>query len=140
MPRMAECTLCGPLVGEVRQSRRWRVVVNRNQNLLGKTMLVLHRHAELLPELTLDEWDDLFAQLTAVTARLSEAFAPDHFNYAFLQNADRHVHLHVIPRYASVRDLSGENFEDPDWPHHYAPGRERAASLEIIEAISAVLA
>jgi diadenosine tetraphosphate (Ap4A) HIT family hydrolase len=35
------------------------------------------------------------------TERLRRAFAPDHFNYAFLQNQDRHVHQHVIPRYAA---------------------------------------
>jgi len=55
---MGDCVLCRPLVGEVRGSDHWRLVVNRNQNLLGKTMLVLRRHAVGLPELTLDEWDD----------------------------------------------------------------------------------
>lgn len=54
------------------------------------------------------------------TAALRSLFAPDHFNYAFLQNQDRHVHLHVIPRYAAERSFAGEVFTDPDYPAHYA--------------------
>jgi hypothetical protein len=39
--------------------------------------------------------------------------------YAFLQNQDRPVHLHVIPRYASARMFARRQFEDPDYPDHY---------------------
>ncbi len=47
-------------------------------------------------------------------------------NYAFLQNQDRHVHPHVIPRYAADRELRGLTFTDPDCPDHYAvPGPVR---------------
>jgi diadenosine tetraphosphate (Ap4A) HIT family hydrolase len=37
-----------------------------------------------------------------MTIALDQAFQPDHYNYAFLQNQDRHVHLHVFPRYAAA--------------------------------------
>jgi diadenosine tetraphosphate (Ap4A) HIT family hydrolase len=30
------------------------------------------------------------------------------------------VHLHVIPRYAERRMFGGEQFDDPDYPDHYA--------------------
>jgi hypothetical protein len=43
------------------------------------------------------EWLELHTQVQRTSERLRRAFAPDHFNYAFLQNQDRHVHLHVIP-------------------------------------------
>lgn len=51
---------------------------------------------------------------------LSLAFQPDHFNYAFLQNQDRHIHLHIIPRYNEPRVFAGITFDDPDYPAHYA--------------------
>lgn len=53
------------------------------------------------------------------TEVLVAAFQPDHFNYAFLQNQDHHVHLHVIPRYATSRTFAGLVFTDPDYPDHY---------------------
>ena len=50
---------------------------------------------------------------------LVAAFQPDHFNYAFMQNQDRRVHCHVIPRYAGTRSFAGMEFTDPDYPGHY---------------------
>jgi diadenosine tetraphosphate (Ap4A) HIT family hydrolase len=115
------CNLCdanlAPILAE---SKHWRLVLNRNQNLLGKCFLVVRRHLEAVPELSSAEWTDLHAQIARTTEMLTRVFTPNHFNYAFLQNQDRHVHLHVIPRYAEPRLFEQIVFEDPDYPHHYA--------------------
>jgi len=119
------------LEGVLWESAFWIVVLNRNQNLLGKTMIVLRRRLERVAELTLEEWIDLQAQLIEMTRRLNAAFAPDHYNYAFLQNFDPQVHLHVIPRYAASRKLAGSRFDDPDYPDHYSvPMPERFLSAD----------
>jgi diadenosine tetraphosphate (Ap4A) HIT family hydrolase len=76
------------------------------------------------------------------TERLQRAFAPDHFNYAFLQNLDknRHVHLHVIPRYATARTMAGVRFEDPDYPRHYSvPGPDRRVSPAVLDVLAHLL-
>lgn len=121
----------------------WTVALNRNQNLLGKVMLVVNRPLEQVILLREDEWTDLRRQMRRVTLALTAAFQPDHFNYAFLQNQDRQVHLHVIPRYAASRAFAGETFEDPDYPDHYhvpatphrlSPGR-LAALVETIQRL-----
>jgi diadenosine tetraphosphate (Ap4A) HIT family hydrolase len=95
-------------------------VLNRNQNLIGKYMLVTRRHVEAVDQLTTAEWEDLRRKLGWVTTALRQATQPDHFNYAFLQNQDRHVHLHVVPRYATRRQVAGLRIDDPDYPGHYA--------------------
>jgi diadenosine tetraphosphate (Ap4A) HIT family hydrolase len=129
------------LEGVLWESEHWVVALNRNQNLLGKTMIVLRRPLERVADLAHAEWADLRAQLVDVTARLDAAFAPDHYNYAFLQNVDRQVHLHVIPRYAASRELAGSVFEDPDYPDHYAvPMPERLLSEDERAAVVAALA
>ncbi len=117
------CPLCDPALGPVLDtSDHWTLILNRNQDLLGKCFLVLRRHAELVPELTSAEWLDLHEQIARATRALAGAFGPAHFNYAFLQNQDRHVHLHVIPRYDSPREFAGLDFSDPAFPGHYAVG------------------
>ena len=93
--------------------RLWTLAVNRNQNLLGKTMLVANRGVDSVGALRPDEWADLHDQVTRVTTALDDLFRPDHYNYAFLMNADIQVHLHVIPRYREVRSWHGETFSDP---------------------------
>jgi diadenosine tetraphosphate (Ap4A) HIT family hydrolase len=114
---MKQCSLCdanlGPVVAE---STYWRLILNKNQDLLGKCFLALRRHLEVVPQLLPAKWADLHKQLAQATQMLSLAFQPDHFNYAFLQNQDRHIHLHIIPRYDKPRVFAGVTFDDPDYP------------------------
>lgn len=115
------CPLCSPELGPVVwESVCWRVVLNRNQNLLGKCFLALRRHCEAVAELTPEEWADLHAQMILATDVLAYALSPDHFNYVFLQNQDHHVHMHIVPHYAAPRTYADLTFEDPDNPAHYS--------------------
>jgi len=115
----------------------WTAALNRNQNLLGKVMLVVNRPVDQVILLQDKEWEDLHRQARRVTAALTAVFHPEHFNYAFLQNVDRQVHLHVIPRYASSRAFGGALFDDPDYPGHYAvPAESRALTLEQVVALA----
>jgi len=100
----------------------WRLVLNYNQDLLAKCFLALRRHEESVLELTAAEWIDLQHELDRATRMVATTFRPDHFNYAFLQNQDRHVHLHIIPRYATPRSFGERVFEDTEYPGHYAVG------------------
>jgi len=132
------CVLCAPDLGPiVDESEHWRLVLNRNQNLLGKCFLVARRHREDVPELASGEWIDLRQQLARATEMLRLAFQPDHMNYAFLGNQDRHVHMHLIPRYAGSRRFGGEMFTDPDFPDHYAvPGPIRLLDPDLFAALA----
>lgn len=135
------CPLCGPLATPViHEAGAWRTALNRNQNLLGKLIVVLRRHEERVSELSSAEWAELHAEIRWATDRLSRAFDPDHFNFAFLQNEDRHVHLHVIPRYASPRRVADLDFDDPEFPAHYrVPGLGRDLNREVLAVIAHAL-
>ena len=123
------CVLCDPQLGPIlAESALWRTVLNRNQNLLGKCFVATKRHVEAVTALTTEEWSGLHQQIALATRALDLAFQPDHYNYAFLQNQDRHVHLHVIPRYAGSRMFGGERFDDPDYSDHYAVSASRVLS------------
>jgi diadenosine tetraphosphate (Ap4A) HIT family hydrolase len=121
---MDGCTLCRPDLGPIiAESDHWRLVLNHNQNLVGKCFLALRRHLEPVPLMTSFEWQELHQEIRRATEMLVRAFQPDHFNYAFLQNQDRHIHLHVIPRYASQRTFVDIVFNDLDYPDHYSVGQ-----------------
>jgi diadenosine tetraphosphate (Ap4A) HIT family hydrolase len=116
----------------------WHVVVNHNQNHLGKVMLVLRRHATDVTALTANEQAGLWRLLGDVKAALVGAFQPDHFNYAFLMNLDAHVHLHVIPRYAQSRVFFGRTFTDGRLGEHYDLGSQ-IVPVELREMIARTL-
>lgn len=136
-----DCVLCSDELSPIlADSRSWRLVLNHNQNLIGKCMLVTRRHVEAVDQLTAMEWNDLRHQLRRATVALRQATQPDHFNYAFLQNQDRHVHLHIIPRYAVPRQIAGLRIDDPDYPGHYAvPAPDRRLTREQSENLAALL-
>jgi diadenosine tetraphosphate (Ap4A) HIT family hydrolase len=125
----------------IRASPLWVTFINRNQNLLGKTVIALRRHEEEVVGLTLQEWAELRDDVRWVTKRIRQAFAPDHFNYSFLMNLDAHVHLHVIPRYVGTRRLAGVEFTDPDFPDRYraSPTAAEVTSRAVIDAVEAAL-
>ena len=99
----------------VEESAHWTLAVNRNQDLLGKTMLVLRRPCTAVVEIQPDEWTGLHADLRRLVPAVSSLFRPDQFNFAFLMNQDAQVHLHVVPRYAEPRRWQGEEFVDVHW-------------------------
>jgi diadenosine tetraphosphate (Ap4A) HIT family hydrolase len=116
------------------------LILNTNQRFLGACFWVLRRHLESITELTLAEWTALQPQIIRATRALALRFSPDHFNYVFLQNQDRHVHMHIYPRYAQPRVFADVTFDDPDYPSHYsvpAPARRLAADQYalIVEAL-----
>jgi len=112
------------------------LILNVNQRFLGACFWVLNRHLEAVTGLTSAEWADLHPQIIRSTQALVQHFKPDHFNYVFLQNQDRHVHMHIYPRYAQPRQFAGVTFEDSDYPSHYtvpAPSRHlRAEQYDLI--------
>jgi diadenosine tetraphosphate (Ap4A) HIT family hydrolase len=116
-----ECGLCRPDLGPVLdESTHWRLILNREQDLLGACFLALRRHVESPTELQADEWAELRGSIHAARNLVARAFQPDHFNFAFLGNVERHLHLHVLPRYAASRTVIRRTFTDPGYPGHYA--------------------
>ena len=118
----------------VERGALWTLTINRNQNLPGKSVLVLDRHCERVSDLTAEEWADLHPCIARVTAALDDLFAPDAYNFAFLMNLDAHVHLHIVPRYASPREWRGETYDDPHYGSLFG-SEERSATEETLDAL-----
>jgi diadenosine tetraphosphate (Ap4A) HIT family hydrolase len=72
----------------VRPGAVWTVAVNLNQDLLGKTMLVLGRPATAVTDLSSGEWAQLHVELRDLMPALGRLFSPDQVNLAFLMNQD----------------------------------------------------
>jgi diadenosine tetraphosphate (Ap4A) HIT family hydrolase len=105
-------------------------------------MIVLNREETDVTRLSEAEWLDLRRCLRRVTAALDSLFQPDTYNFAFLMNEDRWVHLHVVPRYESPHEWAGERFEDPHFGSLFGTERrlpEADALLRLSRAVAAAL-
>lgn len=107
----------------LREGDAWRVVLNKNQDLLGKTMLVLRRESSDVLDVEPEEWAAFRDELRTVRAAVDQLFQPDRWNHAFLMNADAQVHCHVVPRYAAAREWDRLTFTDPHFGEVF--GREQ---------------
>ena len=138
--RPASCSLCDASLEPILlESPHWRLVLNYNQSLLDKCFLVLRRHAEDITALAAEEWADLHRQTIRVAAAIDAAFRPDRYNYAFLQNQDRHVHLHVLPRYAAPPSVGDHAFPDSGFPGHYTATDRVVVDPGTLDRIAAAL-
>ena len=52
---------------------------------------------------------------------LENVFQPDLFNYASLGNVTPHLHVHIIPRYRTLRLFENQTFIDKRWGENFAP-------------------
>ncbi len=109
-----DCFLCGRTDDELWGSAHWRLILNHNQDKLGKLMFALRRHEEDVSALRDEEVFDLWQGIRTAKAAIARLFAPERWNYSFLMNQDKHVHLHAIPRYEGPRSFEGTRFEDID--------------------------
>jgi len=135
------CVFCDHLIAStdyVSTWLYWQVIINRNQDYLGKVMLVLLRHETDVTSLTEAEQVEFWHLLAVVRKALSILFQPDHFNYAFLMNGDRHVHFHVIPRYSTSREFADLIFTDGQLGEHYQP-RDNIVDIKVRQILAEAL-
>lgn len=123
----------------------WSVYLHRNQYFLGRVYIWSKRAKFVdLMNATEEEREELFSIGKRVRDAITSVFAPDLFNWASLGNLSRQCHMHVIPRYASLRIVAGVHFNDARWGKNYAPYDydftiSEPAMLEIRESIANAL-
>jgi diadenosine tetraphosphate (Ap4A) HIT family hydrolase len=129
--------MCWASEYEVHRADDWRVVVNWNQDRLGKVMLASLRHVEDVTELSDGEVLGLWALVRESTQVLRDLFGPEHFDYSFLMNLDAHAHLHLIPRYEGPRTFAGREFVDEgERERRLAPEEARELVTALREAFA----
>jgi diadenosine tetraphosphate (Ap4A) HIT family hydrolase len=94
------CPLCGPperLVVATLPSGRVELV--NDGDFRGYCILVFHRHAVELYDLSPDERRQFIEDIARVAQAIAAECRPAKFNYEMLGNVVPHLHCHVVPRY-----------------------------------------
>lgn len=107
----------------------WCVLLRPQQVTAGCMVLACKSDAGCLPDVE----PAAFAELASITSDLEEAlrstFGFDKINYLLLMMVDKHVHWHVIPRYAQPRSFANVEFVDHGWPR--LPDMTRATDVPV---------
>ena len=100
----------------------WDLFVNTQQQYLGRCYLWAKRDGDFdIFDMACDEKEEFFNIGMSVKVALTKLFNPSRFNYANLQNASNHLHVHIIPRYNDQREFDGLIFTDKNKGRNYAP-------------------
>ncbi len=118
----------------------WALCLNRNQDLLGRSYLLLRRPCTDPMALSPTELQALWQDAGKAKAALTRLLHPDHWNFAFLMNVDPQVHFHVIPRYRGPRSFQGVEFTDPRFGGHYPLGPDRILDPSALAALRQAVA
>lgn len=98
------------------ENEQWVVLIRPKQVTLGSSVLMLKRSALTIADLLDEELLTFGAICRSMESKLKSAFAFDKINYLMLAMKDPHLHFHVIPRYATERQLFGVAWHDAGWP------------------------
>ncbi len=94
----------------------WCVLLRPQQVTLGALVLAAKSEVESFSALPAQA----FAELAQVTQEIEQGlgrFEPyQKINYLMLMMVDKHVHMHVVPRYDGARQFNGIAFKDAGWP------------------------
>ena len=103
-------------------SSTWRIFLHENQYYIGRA------YFWYCAEDTIDllavggvARQDLFRLMRLYQQAVAALFMPDLWNYASLGNVQPLLHVHMIPRYRTIRTFNGETFRDARWGKNYAP-------------------
>ena len=107
---------------KIKEFRFWVVYLHTSQYFLGRVYIWSRRQGLVdLMDITMEEREELFEIGRLLKNVLGEIFHPDLFNWASLGNLSAQCHVHLIPRYATIRNFAGIVFEDGRWGKNYAP-------------------
>lgn len=100
----------------LREYTHWTVLLRPKQVTVGSLVMVCNAEVTSLAEVSAEAFAELHTVTTDLEGVLKQAFAFDKINYLLLMMVDKHVHFHVIPRYATPRTACGVEFPDRAWP------------------------
>ncbi len=115
---MENCILCDREFGQtkIREYKNWMTKINFKQPTLGSALIVPYKHITRLEELSKEEKEEYWEVIIDLEKSIRRAFNPDQINYQMLSNLEPHIHYHVIPRYRSIRNFSGMEWFDLNFP------------------------
>lgn len=124
------------LVGE---TDAWMVLARPKQPTFGALVLICKESAQAFSDLSPGAFTDLSVAVGAVERLLRAVVNYDKINYLMLMMVDRHVHFHVIPRYAEPREWGGRTFPDASWPGPPDLGNAVALGAEELDELAKAL-
>lgn len=128
------------LMIEICKLKMSTVYLFRDQKHKGRVILKCNRHVNEVFELTPEENQQYFAELSLVCKAIYNTFHPDKINYAIYGDLVQHLHIHIVPKYKDGLNWGGPFVDSPDLKVTLSEQEYQELITKIKEAIDALLA
>lgn len=100
----------------IKESSKWVVLIRPRQVTIGSLILCCKEEVYGLEQVSKEAYLE-FKQIThEINEALHITFSNDKINYMALMMVDKHVHFHVLPRYAKPVLFNKQQYVDKEWP------------------------
>lgn len=121
---------------KIKDYKYWTIFIHDNQSYSGRCIIWCKRSRAVdLADANLDELKELTIILKELKQTIHKIFEADWFNYSFLGNATKHLHMHFVPRYESSRQFENVIFKDARHGHNYLTDHSFKISEELLQKI-----
>lgn len=117
----------------------WDVFLHQDQTSLGKSYFWYKNVASDFLQISKEELLEFYEMGNRLKSSLEKSFSPDKYNYMSLNNATTHLHMHIVPRYSTERELFGYLFKDDNFGKSYVPNSDFKVSEETLINITNLL-
>jgi len=108
----------------LKEYTHWKLVLRNRNKTLGNCVAILKRHIEAFKDITDEEMQEFAYVVRDIEHATKQAFDYDIMNYNILMLGDKHLHYHIIPRYAKPIIFAGVTWTDDWWPKPAGTNKE----------------
>lgn len=100
----------------IKEYDNWVLLIRNEQVTLGSLILAYKDNVDAFSKVNREGYLELEIIIKEVEKTLKRVFNNNKINYLTLMMVDNEVHMHIIPRYSSLRKFNNKSYFDPGWP------------------------
>jgi len=91
-----------------------QLILFKEQSKPGRCIVAYKDHVSEIVDISEDERNRFFADVTRAAKAIHRAFAPDKLNYGAYGDTGCHLHIHLVPKYKGQDEWGGTFQMNPD--------------------------
>lgn len=100
----------------IKEYNYWVVLIRDKQVTLGSLILAYKEDVDSFSKVSREGFVELEIVIKDIEMTLKRVFNYNKINYLTLMMVDKEVHMHIIPRYSSLKKFQSKSYLDPGWP------------------------
>jgi len=117
---------------KILNGKYWDVFLHEDQTVPGRIYFWYKGEVPNFLDVSKEAFIEFYKLGQKVKSSLIKTFNPSMFNYLALNNNTKHLHVHLIPRYSTTKEIFGLIFKDDNFGKSYKRDPDFKASENVL--------